>query len=94
MLPGLTLVNDDLIALLNTFIKTQVSNFNDNIWLEVCTYFDHYGTDPTDTGINSTARNPIRGLLNITAYPTVAAHEGPFTNLNNIPSEYNARRRP
>lgn len=85
---GLTVVNDDLIALLNRFIKTQVDNFNDNIWLEFCKYFDHYGTDPKDSGISTPDRNPIRGLLNITAIPTVEAHNGAFEDLNNIPDEF------
>ena len=85
---GLTLVNEELKNLLNKFIKTQVSTFNDNMWLEFCKYFDHYGTDASDTGINSPKRNPIRGLLDSTAVPTVAAHEGAFADLNNIPDEY------
>ncbi|MCH5157374.1 MAG: redoxin domain-containing protein [Clostridiales bacterium] len=87
-LPGLTLVNDELIALLNKFFKTQVTNFNDNMWLELCKYFDHYGTDESDTGINNSSRNPIRGLLNSTAVPTVKAHDGAFNDLKNIPDEY------
>ena len=85
---GLTLVNDELIGLLNKFIKTQVNSFNDSMWLEFCKYFDHYGTDPSDKGICSTERNPIRGLLNVTAIETVKAHEGAFDDLKNIPDEY------
>ena len=88
---GLTVVNDELIGLLNTFIKTQVgSSYHDKMWLEVCKYFDHYGTDEKDKGISTPDRNPIRGLLNYTAVPTVEVHEGAFTaaELKNVPEEY------
>lgn len=85
---GLTLINDELKELLNKFIKTQVKTFNDNMWLEFCKYFDHYGTDKTDTGISTPERNPIRGLLNSTAVKAVAAHDGEFGDLKNIPDEY------
>ena len=87
-LNGLTLVNDELIGLLNKFIKTQVNSFNDKIWLEFCKYFDHYGTDESDKGICDFERNPIRGLLNETAIPTVAAHDGAFPDLKNIDEQY------
>ena len=90
-LPGLTLVNDDLITLLNRFIKTRVSNFNDNMWLELCKYFDHYGTDKNDKGISTPDRNPIRGLLNSTAVKvTGEVKEGEFTKaeLDDMPSRY------
>ena len=88
-LNGLTVVNDELIELLNTFIKTQIpeKDFNDNVWLELCLYFDHYGYDKTDKGICDMTRNPIRGLLNVSAIPTVAAYEGEL-DLDNIPDEY------
>ncbi|MCH5158175.1 MAG: TlpA family protein disulfide reductase [Clostridiales bacterium] len=85
---GLTLINDELKALLEKFIKTQVGNkYNDKMWLEYCRYFDHYGTDKSDAGINRPERNPIRGLLNSTAVPTVAPYDGEL-DLNNIPNEY------
>lgn len=90
-LPGLTLVNDELIELLNRFIKTQVNNFNDNMWLELCKYFDHYGTDPRDKGISTPDRNPIRGLLDVTAVAmTGEVHEGEFTSseLKDMPDRY------
>ena len=87
-LPGLTLINDELIALLNKFFKTQVSNWHDKMWLELCKYFDHYGTDKNDKGISTPDRNPIRGLLNSTAVPMVKVHKGAFTDLKDIPDEY------
>ena len=87
-LPGLTLVNDELVELLNRFIETQVSNFNNKMWLELCKYFDHYGIDPDDKGISTPDRNPIRGLLNSTAIEMVQAHEGEFDDLKNIPAQY------
>ena len=87
---GLTLVNNELKGLLEEFIKSQVGEgkFTSNMWLEFCKYFDHYGTDPNDTGVNVPERNPIRGLLDITALPTVKAHDGAFTDLKNISDEY------
>ncbi|MCH5165298.1 MAG: redoxin domain-containing protein [Clostridiales bacterium] len=85
---GLTVVNDDLINLLNKFIATRVKVFDNRMWLELCKYFDHYGTDTNDTGINTPERNPVRGLLNITAIPTVAAYDSEFSDLKNIPAEY------
>ena len=85
---GLTPVNAELVKLLNNFIKTQVDNFHNNMWLEFCKYFDHYGTNPDDTGINTPERNPTRGLTNITAFPTVAAHDGAFEDLKNIDDQY------
>ena len=85
---GLTLVDDDLIALLNKFIKTQVSNFNDNMWLELCSYFDHYGTDKNDKGISTPDRNPIRGVLDKTALKMVDAYDGEFEDLDDIPDQY------
>lgn len=86
---GLTVVNDELIELLNKFIKTQIgeSDFNENIWLEFCLYFDHYGYDTSDKGICDMTRNPIRGLLNITAMPITQVYDGEL-DLNNIPDEY------
>lgn len=86
---GLTVVTDELVQLLNTFIKSQVgaSKFNNNMWLEFCRYFDHYGTDPDDHGICDMDHNPIRGLLNETALPTVGAYQGEL-DLDNIPDEY------
>ena len=86
---GLTVVTPELVGLLNNFIKSQIgnSNFNNKMWLEFCTYFDHYGQDPSDKGICSEERNPIRGLLNVTALPTVDAYQGEL-NLNNIPNGY------
>ncbi|MCH5351336.1 MAG: redoxin family protein [Clostridiales bacterium] len=86
---GLTLINDELKALMEKFIKKQMGNkYTDKMWLEYCRYFDHYGTDETDTGINRPARNPIRGLLDSTAVPTVAAYDGEIPDLKNIPNEY------
>ena len=87
---GLTLINRELRDLLNKFIKSQVGEdkFTDNMWLEFCKYFEHFGTDKDDTGINIPERNPIRGLLDSTAIPTVKAHEGAFTDLKNISDEY------
>ena len=87
---GLTVVNDDLIALLNKFIKSQVgeSNFSDDMWLEFCKYFDHFGTDDVDTGINNPNRNPVRGVLDITAVRMVKYHDGAFDDLKDIPDEY------
>ena len=86
-LPGLTPVGVELKDLLDEFIKTRVGTFRDNMWLELCKYFDHYGTDTDDKGICDSRRNPIRGLLSETALPTVAAYDGEL-DLNNIPSEY------
>lgn len=88
-LPGLTVVNDELIELLNKFIVSQIgeSNFNNNVWLEFCKYFDHYGYDKNDKGICDMTRNPIRGLLNVTALPTKQAYEGEL-DLTDIPKEY------
>lgn len=85
---GLTIINRELRDLLEEFIKSQISAFNDKMWLEFCKYFDHYGTDSGDTGINTPERNPVRGILNLTAIPTVKAHEGAFEDLTNIPAEY------
>ena len=86
---GLTIVNDELIELLNRFIISKIGedNFNDKMWLEYCKYFDHYGSDKKDKGICDMTRNPIRGLMNSTAIPTVQAYEGEL-DLDNIPAEY------
>lgn len=88
-LPGLTVVNDELKNLLEEFARHKIGkDYTDATWLEFCIYFEHYGTDETDTGINAFGRNPVRGLLPETAFPMVEPHEGAFTNLDDIAEKY------
>ncbi len=88
-LPGLTVVGDELKNLLEEFARHKLaSGYTEDTWLEFCTYFEHYGTDETDTGINNFARNPVRGLLPDTAFPMVEPHEGEFEDLDTIEEKY------
>lgn len=88
-LPGLTVVGDELKNLLEEFARHKLSSgYSEDTWLEFCTYFEHFGTDETDTGINNFSRNPVRGLLPDTAFPMTEPHEGAFENLDSIEEKY------
>lgn len=87
-LSGLTVVDKTLHDLLNEYAKDAHAECDDNAWLEFCTWFEHYGSDPSDKGISTFDRNPVRGLMPVTAIPMKDVHQGMFADLTQIENQY------
>ncbi len=87
-LSGLTVVDKTLHDLLNAYAKDAHGECDDNAWLEFCTWFEHYGSDPSDKGISTFDRNPVRGLMAATAIPMKEVHQGRFADTSDIDEKY------
>ena len=73
-IPGLIPVTEKLRVLLDRFMQHYSSDYNENKWLEVCKYFDHYGKGK---GLTDLERNPVLGLSYDTAYEAyLTTHNG------------------
>jgi peroxiredoxin len=63
---GLVTVNEELASLLKTLVNiVGLDKENENLWLQLCTYYDAYGTDGAQLS------DPIAGLAPHSAYDTV-----------------------
>lgn len=89
---GLCVVTEELHSLLDEFVQNQYPTlYNDLSWLEVCMYYEHFGTDESDLGICTPDRNPVRGLINEAAIPLDKIYDGEFDNNKEtlvVPDEY------
>lgn len=65
---GLCPVNEELRGLLETVVELKGAGAHDNTWLEICCYYDAYGT-------TAQLSDPIKGLAPFSAYDTILNEE-------------------
>ena len=71
-LNGICTVNQELMELLKIVAEaTGLEAGNDKQWLQMCLYYNAYGTDGVEL------EDPIKGLSNESAYPTVEGKDNP-----------------
>ena len=73
-LGGICTVNKELMELLKIVAEAVgLEAGNDKQWLQMCSYYDAYGTDGVQLA------DPIRGLCNASAFPTTEGKDNPNT---------------
>ncbi len=79
-IPGYTPVNEELKSYLdaycNTYRQQAGKTAHENLWLQMCIYYDAYGKDENGNPAAPVA-NPILGLTTFTAYETELTPENP-----------------
>ncbi|MBO5313429.1 MAG: redoxin domain-containing protein [Clostridia bacterium] len=78
---GFCPVTEELKGYLMEFVKQNDFITNENTWLQLCSYYDAYGTD-------SELADPIKGLAQFSAYETVVTEEGDENGFKNSVTYY------